>query len=170
MMAAAGGHTQTVDVLVSEGHADPNFARYDGWTAMMAAACNGHCSTIAILREHGAGPSINRGRGIHLSLIRFNRRQGILLLFAPVCRIGWSSLLDPLRFAPRVVACWPSDENWLVCAHAHPAACRVMGLGFGVQGFGCSRASRALSVFVFALSVSSWRGLRTELRNSIQNQ
>ncbi|CAD7697888.1 unnamed protein product [Ostreobium quekettii] len=53
ILAAAGGHTSTVDLLLKH-NASVDQATKDGSTALMSAAFNGHTSTVDLLLKHNA--------------------------------------------------------------------------------------------------------------------
>ena len=52
-VAAANGHTEVVEVLVSRG-ANTDHQTCSGWTALQQAAYHGHCSVATILLQAGS--------------------------------------------------------------------------------------------------------------------
>ena len=52
-VAAANGHTEVVEVLVSRG-ANIDHQTSSGWTALQQAAYHGHCSVATILLQAGS--------------------------------------------------------------------------------------------------------------------
>jgi uncharacterized protein len=54
MLAAAKGHTETVDLLLDRGASIEAKSAVDGRTALMLAAAKGHTETVGMLLDRGA--------------------------------------------------------------------------------------------------------------------
>jgi hypothetical protein len=68
IMAASGGHTDVVRLLLAKG-ADVNAKKYRGQTALMEAAENGHTDIVKILLDKGADVNVRDGYG-HTAISR----------------------------------------------------------------------------------------------------